>query len=67
MAIGATVMSFTKGIVVAAVSMIAMMLVAGYFTKNVPFWLQWMSKLSFFSYSFENCLILEYNGIEDHR
>ena len=67
LAIGATVMSFNKGIVVASVSILACMLVGGFYTERVPPWLKWMGALSFFSYSFENCLILEFTGIKDHR
>lgn len=66
LAIGATVMSFDKGIVVAAVSMLTFMLLGGFYTDNVPFWLKWISTLSFISYSYENSLILEFTGIKDH-
>ena len=67
LSIGATVMSFNKGIVVAAVTMLTFMLLGGFFTRRVPFWLQWCSYLSFITYSFENCLIMEFTGIKDHR
>ena len=60
-------MSFSKGIVVAAVSMLTVMLLGGFYTENIPFWLKWMGKLSFVSYSFENSLIMEFTGIKDHR
>lgn len=67
LAIGATVMSFDKGIVVAAVTMMTFMLLGGFFTRRVPSWLKWCSYLSFLTYSFENCLIMEFTGIKDHR
>ncbi|CAB3976536.1 ABC transporter G family member 14 isoform X3 [Paramuricea clavata] len=66
LAIGATVMSFNKGIVVAAVSMLACMLLGGFYTRGVPFWLKWVRYISFLTYSYENCLIMEFTGIKDH-
>ena len=67
LAIGATVMSFNKGIVVASVSMLTCMLLGGFYTKRVPFWLNWVQYLSFVSYSYQNCLIMEFTGIADQR
>ena len=67
LAIGATVMSFNRGIVVAAVSMLTCMLLGGFYTRRVPFWLKWVRYISFLTYSYENCLIMEFTGSEDHR
>ena len=67
LAIGATVMSFNKGIVVAAVSMLTCMLLGGFYTRRVPFWLTWVRYVSFLTYAYENCLIMEFTGIKAHR
>ena len=67
LAIGATVMSFNKGIVVAAVSMLTCMLLGGFYTRRVPSWLNWVRYLSFLSYAYENTVITEFTGIKDHR
>ncbi|XP_028394230.1 ABC transporter G family member 9-like [Dendronephthya gigantea] len=65
LAIGATVMSFNKGIVVAAVTMLTFMLLGGFYTDRVPFWLEWVQYLSFLTYSYQNCQIMEFTGIAD--
>ena len=60
-------MSFNEGIVVASVFMLSSLLLGGFYTKRVPFWLEWIRYLSFLTYSFENCLIMEFTGIKDQR
>ena len=60
-------MSFNKGIVIAAVSILSCMLLGGFYTRRVPSWLKWVRYLSFLTYSFENTLIMEFTGITDQR
>lgn len=60
-------MSFNKGIVVAAVSMLTCMLLGGFYTRRVPSWLKWIRYLSFLGYAYENTVITEFTGIKDHR
>jgi len=60
--IGATVQNIKQAFVVAAICMIALMLVEGFFIKNLPAWLAWTKWLSFFKYAFDVCLNLQFSG-----
>ncbi|CAF1221195.1 unnamed protein product [Didymodactylos carnosus] len=61
--IGATVADIRQGMVLATVSLLSLLLVGGFFVKNLPHWLGvWAKWLSFFKYANDGCLRLGFSG-----
>ena len=58
--IGALVMDFKKSIVIAAVFALSVMLLGGFYQKNMPPWLLWFQYLSYLTYSYDAALITEF-------
>lgn len=58
--IGASVIDLSAGLVIATVSMIFLLLLAGFFVQNLPAWILKLSYVSLFRYSFNGCLLFEY-------
>jgi hypothetical protein len=61
--IGASFKNLSHAITGATVVLISLMLVGGFFVRNLPHWLGvWCKWLSFFKYSYNACLQLEFKG-----
>jgi ABC-type multidrug transport system permease subunit len=61
--IGASFKNLQHAITGATVLLISLMLVGGFFVRNLPHWLGvWCKWLSFFKYSYNACLQLEFKG-----
>jgi hypothetical protein len=54
--IGALFMDFQRSLVAAAVIMLTLMLLGGYYIERLPPWLQWAQYVSFVSYNFRSML-----------
>ncbi|KAL7542532.1 hypothetical protein ACHAXR_011860 [Thalassiosira sp. AJA248-18] len=50
--IGAAVLDMEKGMVIMTVAALSLMVVGGFFVRNVPSWILWMGYLSPFKYSY---------------
>lgn len=59
--IGTMTMDFEKAMVVATLFALALMLVGGFFAQKLPVFIQWISYLSPFRYSYNGCVQLEFN------
>ncbi|ESP04687.1 hypothetical protein LOTGIDRAFT_135690 [Lottia gigantea] len=53
------------GISVSVIVMTACMLLGGFFTRNLPFWLDWIKYFSFIFYSFHCAVVLEFSSDAD--
>lgn len=62
MFIGAAVMSLKRAQTIATVTMLLVMLVGGFYARNVPSWLSWIKYASFMFYSFKVGLAIEFIG-----
>ncbi|XP_013407500.1 ABC transporter G family member 14 isoform X2 [Lingula anatina] len=62
--IGMTVLDLKLSISTAAIFMLSSMLAGGYYTRNIPFWLDWIKYLSFINYCYHTGVILEFTGAE---
>ncbi|CAF3372903.1 unnamed protein product [Rotaria sp. Silwood2] len=61
--LGAAFKNLQHAITVATVLLIGLMLVGGFFVRNLPHWLGvWGKWLSFFKYSYDACLQLQFKG-----
>ena len=66
--LGAALRNLHHAITGATVALITLMLVGGFFIKNLPNWLGvWSKWLSFFKYSYSACLRLEFMGSQRYR
>jgi len=61
--IGASIQNLKHAFVVCVVVMMGLLLLGGFFVKSLPFWLGvWAKWLSFFKYSNDACLRLQFSG-----
>jgi len=61
--LGAGLKNLQHAITVATVLLLSLMLVGGFFVRNLPHWLGvWAKWLSFFKYSYNACLRLQFKG-----
>jgi hypothetical protein len=61
--LGAAMKNLHYAITAATVILLSMMLVGGFFVRNLPHWLGvWGKWLSFFKYAYDACLQLEFKG-----
>src|ERR1700733_5819284 len=61
--LGAALKNLQHAITVATVLLLSLMLVGGFFVRNLPHWLGvWGKWLSFFKYSYGACLQLQFKG-----
>ncbi|CAF1286411.1 unnamed protein product [Rotaria sordida] len=61
--LGAAFKNLQHAITVATVLLMSLMLVGGFFVRNLPHWLGvWTKWLSFFQYSYDACLQLQFKG-----
>ncbi|GJS95120.1 ABC transporter G family member 22 [Tanacetum coccineum] len=63
LAIGAAVMDLSKATTLASVTVMAFMLAGGFFVKNVPFFISWLSYLSFNYHTYRLLLKVQYEHI----
>jgi len=59
--VGATVMDMEQAMVILTVCTLTLMLVGGFFVKNIPFWIKWIRFLSPFKYAFDASQNLTFN------
>ncbi|KAL8614193.1 hypothetical protein ACOMHN_026410 [Nucella lapillus] len=57
---GIVCMDFRKAMAVATIFMMSIMLLGGFYTRTIPFWLDWLRYLSFLHYSFHCTAVLEF-------
>jgi hypothetical protein len=63
--LGAVFINLQHAITIATVVLISLMIVGGFFVRNLPHWLGvWGKWLSFFKYAYDACLQLQFKG--DH-
>lgn len=62
--IGAVFMDFQRSLVAAAVIMLTLMLLGGYYVERLPHWLKWAEYTSFVSYTFRAMLEFGYLGLD---
>jgi len=66
--LGATFRNLHYALIAATVALIGLMLVGGFFIKNLPHWLGvWTPWLSFFKYAYSACLRLQFKGDQIYR
>ena len=53
-------MDFRRSIVAVAVIPLTIMLLGGFYIKNLVFWIRWAEYLSFFTYSYDAVLYFEF-------
>ena len=53
-------MDFRRSIVAVAVILLTLMLLGGFYVKNLVFWIQWAEYLSFITYSYDAALYFEF-------
>ncbi|XP_053388382.1 uncharacterized protein LOC123536199 [Mercenaria mercenaria] len=58
--IGIACMQINQAMTVSITFQMAIMLLGGLFTRNIPVWLDWMKYLSFLHYSFHSLMVLEF-------
>lgn len=58
---GAAVLDMEKGMVTMTVTALSLMVVGGFFVRNVPSWLLWLGYLSPFKYSYNSSVQLVFN------
>lgn len=59
--LGAAVLDMEKGMVIMTVSALSLMVVGGFFVRNVPSWILWLGYLSPFKYSYNSSVQLVFN------
>ena len=62
MFVGATVQNLKQAFVFVSVWLLGLMLVGGFYIRNLPTWLHWTKWLSYFKYTYDTCLILQFSG-----
>ena len=63
MLIGATFMDYQRSLIAAAVIMLTLMLLGGFYVERLPSWLEWAQYASFISYTFRAMLEFAYSGL----
>ncbi|XP_053384355.1 uncharacterized protein LOC123537135 [Mercenaria mercenaria] len=63
--IGIFAMDMRRGISWATVAIMFIMLSGGFYTRNLPFWLDWAKYLAFLHYTFSCLMFLEFHDGED--
>ena len=53
-------MDFRRSIVAVAVILLTLMLLGGFYVKNLVFWIRWAEYLSFITYSYDAALYFEF-------
>lgn len=56
--VGAAVLDMEKGMVMMTVAALGLMVVGGFFVRNIPFWVQWLGYISPFKYSYNSSVQL---------
>ncbi len=59
--LGAAVLDMEKGMVIMTVSALSLMVVGGFFVRNVPSWILWLGYISPFKYSYNSSVQLVFN------
>lgn len=59
--LGAAVLDVERGMVIMTVSALSLMVVGGFFVRNVPHWLMWLGYLSPFKYSYNSSVQLVFD------
>lgn len=65
--IGIASMDIRKGMTQATIYMLATMLLGGFYTRSLPFWLDWIKYVSFLQYTFSAMMFLEFDDGPDIR
>ncbi|XP_052675102.1 LOW QUALITY PROTEIN: uncharacterized protein LOC128156830 [Crassostrea angulata] len=65
--IGIASMDIRKGMTQATIYIMATMLLGGFYTRSLPFWLDWIKYVSFLQYTFSAMMCLEFNDGPDIR
>ena len=60
--LGAAVLDMEKGMVIMTVAALALMVVGGFFVRNIPFWVQWLGYISPFKYSYNASVQTVFNA-----
>ncbi|KAK7098883.1 hypothetical protein V1264_003101 [Littorina saxatilis] len=60
--LGIACMDFRKAMTIATIAMMTIMLLGGFYTRNLPFWLDWIKYISVLHYSFHSVLVLEFTN-----
>lgn len=60
--VGIACMQVNQSMTVSITLQMAIMLLGGLFTRNIPVWLDWMKYLSFLQYSFHSLMVLEFKN-----
>lgn len=58
--IGIACVQVNQAMTVSITFQMAIMLLGGLFTRNIPFWIDWLKYLSFLHYSFHSLMVLEF-------
>lgn len=59
--LGAAVLDLEKGMVIMTVTALSLMVVGGFFVRNVPVWILWLGYVSPFKYSYNSSVQLVFN------
>ena len=59
--LGAAVLDMEKGMVIMTVAALGLMVVGGFFVRNVPHWLLWLGYISPFKYSYNSSVQLVFD------
>lgn len=59
--LGASVLDVEKGMVVMTVVSLGLMVIGGFFVRQVPFWITWLGYVSPFKYSYNSSVQLVFN------
>ncbi|CAF1168649.1 unnamed protein product [Adineta steineri] len=66
--LGATMKNLEQAITAATILIMSLMLVGGFYVRNLPHWLGvWGKWLSFFKYSYDACLQLQFKGRHHYK
>ncbi|CAF1068068.1 unnamed protein product [Adineta steineri] len=66
--LGATLKNLLHGITAATILIMSLMLVGGFYVRNLPHWLGvWIKWVSFFKYSYDACLQLQFSGRHHYK
>ncbi|CAF1036454.1 unnamed protein product [Adineta steineri] len=66
--LGATMKNLEQAITAATILIMSLMLVGGFYVRNLPHWLGvWGKWVSFFKYSYDACLQLQFNGRHHYK
>ncbi|XP_046546159.1 ABC transporter G family member 21-like [Haliotis rubra] len=60
--LGIVFMDFQKAMSIVTLVMMAIMLLGGFYTRHLPFWLDWIKYFSFLHYTFHCLMVLEFSG-----